>query len=600
MASFHFQPLFLPDCEAPREALQKVAKERGIDPSALEIKLHEVFYFIKSEKNPAFEELKESERAILDDEAFLLRPEVEIRQHFALTLEPKATRPYTLSLRLSKDARELFLKLHQGSKVAYNAAFAEELFEQIRAHKALLGVFFRQESKERERLIAFLKERRHEKILERDYEILLALGVGGKPCVEPTLMLHFQEEGAHEARFLPVQAGTKLATFLKPQSGSTGRDCLGRFIPAQEPQSRTQSPLKIDSTLSAIDEKDRIDYIAQRSGFLSFEAMKLSIQSRIELQSVDTKTTGSILGGLELETSVVVRGDHCLEEALGDASRIEASEVEIAGNIGRSSSILAHRVSVAGQTHQSSKIIAKEAKIEIHKGYLEASEARITRLEAGIVKAQKVYVQSAQGGKIYAKEIYIESLRSNLHAFASEKIEIERLLGEDNKFTLTPTANPLHEERIATILAELERLALELRQKIKAFNQEAKEIKNLRPMAEKVKAMIATNPTQTPPYLREQLQNYIALLKQTQAQKEEIETLQRERDSLARELEELSAPTLEGYIYAKEGWRGYNEVRFKLPLPAKELFFAPKESQPHHLLRLDSSHETIIAKKGFS
>ncbi len=596
-----FQPLFIADCEEPQKELEKIAQDRKITPALLEVKLQEVFYFLKSEGKPHFEELKESELGFLEDEEFLSRPDVEIRQRFAIIIEPQKERKYSFSLRLGEDFRELFLTLHKGSQITYNAVFLEELFERVRAQKAIMRVLFRQEAKERERIASLLKELQNLPFLDKDYEILLAQSAGGGRCVEATLILHFQEDPALQGRFPTIKGGMLLATFLKPQKGGAGRDCLGNYIPPKEPSASAQNPLRIDESIEERDEGDKINYYAKESGYLLFEEYRLSIAQKIEVEEVDLKTTGSLLGGLDAPTSVVVKENHYLKEALGDGAKIEAGEVEIAGNIGSGSEIKANRVTISGQTHQTSKIHAQSASIEAHKGWVEADEVKVMRLEAGIIRAQKVHIEHAHGGKVYAKEISIRFLHSNLQAFASEKIEIFEIMGEDNKFTLTPEANPKIQSRLATLLRSFEELSAALKTKIKKFNEEAKEIKALRPLATKIKAMIDLNRQEgvgTPAYLQEKLKSYINLLKYTQAHKEEIEKLQGERHALSEEILSLQAPTLASYIWSKNGWKGYNEVRFKLLLPPKDLFIAPKTSIHHGLLRLDEHQQSILNQKG--
>lgn len=600
VASITFQPLFIADCEEPQKELLRVAKERNLDPNILEIKFQEVFYFVKTEASPHFEEMRESELGFLDNDEFLLRADVEIRQRFALIIELKEERKYSFSLRFSKDLRELFFTFHKDSMTSYSTPFLEELYSRIQAQKAIIGAFFRDEIKERERIALLLRDISKLGKLDRDYSILLSQSIGGGRCVEPTLLLDFQKDPSLGGRFPVVREGMRLATFLKPRSGEAGRDCKGNYIVPKEPSLPPENPLKIGSGIRFSEDSDKCEYFAEESGYLIYENYNLSITQILELPEVELRGTGSLLGGLDAPTTVIITQNDPMREALGDGAKIEAQNVEIKGNIGSASEIQAKNLTILGQTHQNSKIFATQAMISIHKGSLEAKEANITRFEAGVVRAKIARIEHARGGKIYAREIYIENLYSNLQAFAAEKIEVSEFLGEDNKFTISPKSDPELEERIDTLLRELHELTLTLRVKIKEFNDEVKEVKSLKGAADKIKAMIEENKKEgvkTPDYLHEKLQNYIHLVRFIQAHKSEIDRLQKERERINSELVEIQAPTLKGYLWSKKGWNGYNEVRFRLVAPVKEVFLAPKASYHYGLIVLDKELE-ITSKRG--
>ncbi len=599
-----FEPHFIADCESPGKELAHIANARGVDPNLLEIRLKEVFYFLKTKESPNFEEIAQGDVGFLDNESFLLREDVEIRQRFALTIEAKKRRSFRFSLRLSEDFRELFFTLLKGSKIAYTAPFLEELFACVRGEKASLGVLFHHEDKEKERIAALLKSLRAQEELSEDCEILLTQGLGGKQrCVEASLILHFQKDPALSGKYPTVQKNTLLATFLKPQRGEAGRDCLGGYVPQKDPSNPPNNPLQIISGIETIENDEKIDYKAQEAGYVVYENNRLSVVQKIEVSNVGISTTGSLVSDLEMHTSVRVTENHSLKEALGDGAKIEANSVEIAGNIGSASEVRAHTAAIKGQTHQNSKVFADEIHIEVHKGYAEGDEVNITRLEVGIVRAKKVNIAHAYGGKIYAQEIYIDQLYSNLHAYASQKIEIAHLAGEDNKFTLTPLAYFKQTSRIEAILSDIKALEETLKNRANSFDKEIQEVRSLKSAASRIKQSIDSykiSGKEVPAHMNEELKNYIRILKQIQMRRDEIAKLQNDQKSLHQELAALQEPTLRAYIHARGGWKGYNEVRYKLLLPEKELFLAPKSGHHYGLLKLDEAQESIISQKGNS
>ncbi|MGP1580240.1 MAG: flagellar assembly protein A [Wolinella sp.] len=600
-----FEPHFIADCESPGKELAHIANARGVDPNLLEIRIKEVFYFLKTKESPNFEEVMQGDVGFLDNKSFLLREDVEIRQRFALTIEAKKRRSFRFSLRLSEDFRELFFTLLKGSKIAYTAPFLEELFACVRGEKASLGVLFHHEEQEKERLAELLKKLHTQEELSEDCEILLTQGLGeGRRCVEASLILHFQKDPALSGKYPSVQKDTLLATFLKPQKGEAGRDCFGGYVPQKDPTGSLDNPLQMISGIEAIENDEKIDYKAQEAGYVVYENSRLSVVQKIEVSNVGIGTTGSLVSDLEMHTSVRVTENHSLKEALGDGARIEADTVEIAGNIGSASEVRAHTATIKGQTHQNSKVFADEIYIEVHKGYAEGDEVNIARLEVGIVRAKKVKIAHAYGGKIYAQEIYIDQLYSNLHAYASQKIEIAHLAGEDNKFTLTPLASPKQTARIEAILSDIKALKETLKNRAGSFfSKEIQEVRSLKSAASGIKQSINSykiSGKEVPAHMNEELKNYIRILKQIQMRRDEIAKLQNNQKSLLQELAVLQEPTLHAYIHARGGWKGYNEVRYKLLLPEKELFLAPKSAQHYGLLKLDEAQESIISQKGNS
>ena len=118
------------------------------------------------------------------------------------------------------------------------------------------------------------------------------------------------------------------------------------------------------------------------------------------------KTTGSLIGEIESGTEINITEADSLKEALGQGMEIQASKVNIQGNVGANAQIHAKEVYIGGFTHQDSKIFATDAEIQTHKGYLKAQNIKIHTLEAGIIEGKRVEVEKMYGGKIYAKEIF--------------------------------------------------------------------------------------------------------------------------------------------------------------------------------------------------
>ncbi|MDD3344752.1 MAG: hypothetical protein PHR87_14405, partial [Sulfurospirillaceae bacterium] len=117
---------------------------------------------------------------------------------------------------------------------------------------------------------------------------------------------------------------------------------------------------------------------------------------------------------------------------------VQVSEIDISGNVGPNAKVQAKRATVDGQTHKSSQMIANDLTINVHKGSAVGDNIKITRLEHGTVEGKKVEIAQALGGNIRAKDIEIGMCASHVKATASRRIEIKKLQGSENVFTIDP------------------------------------------------------------------------------------------------------------------------------------------------------------------
>jgi hypothetical protein len=99
---------------------------------------------------------------------------------------------------------------------------------------------------------------------------------------------------------------------------------------------------------------------------------------------------------------------------------------------------LALKASIGGQTHKTAILRADNLQINVHKGKAYGKSIHITRLEHGDIDGDIVEISQAIGGNIRAKEISIELCGSYVEATASRLIEIKKLQGSENVFTIDP------------------------------------------------------------------------------------------------------------------------------------------------------------------
>ena len=140
-------------------------------------------------------------------------------------------------------------------------------------------------------------------------------------------------------------------------------------------------------------------YLSAIGGILKYDKDYLQIQDTFEVKEVSLKTTGSLIGGIDSGTTINITEADNLKESLGQGMKVEASKVNIAGNVGAHAEIKVKEVNIGGFTHQSSKIYAQNATIKIHKGYVYGEIIKIQNLETGIIEGKRVEVEQMYGEK---------------------------------------------------------------------------------------------------------------------------------------------------------------------------------------------------------
>ena len=180
------------------------------------------------------------------------------------------------------------------------------------------------------------------------------------------------------------------------------------------------------------------DLRAKQAGYITLEGSTYIIKSELDVDTIDFKSTGSISSGKDSEVTLSVKENDSQKDAIGENMEVEVSEIDIKGNIGPNAKVSARRATVEGQTHISSEIDADDLTINVHKGLAIGDNITITRLEQGIVEGKKVTIAQAAGGEISAKDIEIGICASYVKATASRLIEIQKLQGSENVFTIDP------------------------------------------------------------------------------------------------------------------------------------------------------------------
>ena len=405
-------------------------------------------------KETDWEEIPSEELYELDDESALLNKKFELKQVyeievFSKDIEKDKFHNFNIAVGANATKCKVYLSIKAGSEIEYFKGIEQELATLINNKKLragiLINIFDEMLSEIISKLSAKIKVNKKVKY-EKSETILIAQSIEPTLTIDDALILHYDEKEDlsehdkidHSQRgfIRAVEKNELLMEYIKPKKGISGRNTKGIFLEAKEPIEANVPEFNINETITTKDEENSIKYLAKENGYITFDDNIYSIKTDVDVDAISFKTTGSIDAGLDSDVSMNVKETDTTKDAVGTGMKVEVTEIDIEGNTGPNSVVHAIKASVGGQTHQSSEIRADNLDINIHKGKAFGKNIHISRLEHGIVDGDMVEVSQAIGGDIRAKEVHIEICGSYVKATASRLIDIKKLQGTENVFTI--------------------------------------------------------------------------------------------------------------------------------------------------------------------
>jgi len=599
--------------------LVATASNYGLKASALDFNLLEVQTFLSKDDNKDVEEeVNADELESLNDKALLVDEKTRIRQMYEIEVikADKENRFANLNISIGANPSmsRLFASIKPGSVLEYSNDLEIELRKfinkrRLRAHM-LVGFWDGKLAQEIEKFVAKVQV---EGTLKVEEKITFEVGCALEPIdtIDDKIIMHFEAaiddnelakvDHAKRGFIQGVVKDEVLIEYIKAKKGEPGRNCRGEFLAVREPIISNTPAFNVTEKIDIVENDESIQYKANTSGYITFENNTYDIKVEVEVSEISFKTTGSIEAGVDTDVSINVKESDAFKDAIGAGMEIEVNEINVDGNVGNNARIKARKVKIDGQTHQSSYIEADEVKVNIHKGKIKGKNVQISRLEQGIVEAEVVEVFQATGGKIIAKEVVIDTLSSHVHIVASSKIEIKHLKGSENSFTISPI---LYEEDKDTLSENEEEIILQKRK-----------IRELEGEIEKKQAILSENESAIVD-LKKRLAHY----KKSGAKMpgsfvvkfKEFQNLQKHLVSLQQELEQnenkldlflsktnaLQSNILDAKIINHEGYKGHNEIHFKLVEPSLQLYYVPTGgiNEKCFMLKYDEETDTYEIK----
>ncbi len=596
--------------------IASIAKEYDVKPESLDFNLLDVRTYTRFVQKGVEKEWEETDNDTLHDidRQTLLNPDFQIKQVYEIEVFTRLRGKdplddFKIAIGANATKCKVYMQIKEGSVLKYFSAIKEELKIYINKHKIRAGILIYIFDEMVDDVISKIAAKvQVEEIItyEKSETILIAQSIEPTQTVNGTLILHYEKHKKEEDEDERVDYSNRgyiqsvhkdelLIEYIKPRSGQPGRDCRGRYIEPKKPEEKNVLDFKIDEeTIYVVEDDISIKYYAKENGYIAFEDNTYMIKSEADVNQVSFKTTGSITVGTDSDVNLIVTESDAIKDAVGTGMEIEVTEIDVEGNVGSEARVKAIKASIGGQTHKTSVIEADEIDINVHKGLAKGKNVKITRLEHGTVEGQNVYIAQAIGGRVCGENVVIDICTSYLRVNASHKIEIKKMRGSENVFTIDPMQQRKTKESYKKNKEKIDELSKEIKKYEKAIENYTKMVKKNLPVFNDIKKRLLhykKNGIKLPePYVK-QYKVYQAQVDKLKSLKNELKRLEEKLHLLTNQTGSLQYSILDARVINRDRWIGYNEIRAKLIDPPMELVYKPRENEPHKVYGVVETEE---------
>ena len=593
-----FKPIIVDTTNIIKE-LKDIALANHIKASELDFKLLKVTTFFSDEKNDHCELDEEKMKLILDD-TFLLNPQLKFTQHYRVEIFHRLSNKNdthelpTINLSANKNLTKIVATISKNHDIKFSPNLEAAIIEDINIKKMkvgiLVGIRDHNMHKEVKKIVANLHVNG---IIEQDHTFVVCQGIDEIPSINDNLILHYKKKvdaKNHEGKVdyakrgyvLAVEENECILEYIKPQLGTPGRNCRGAFIPIKEPKIEHNTPINTTTNIVQKENDVSLKYIANRGGFVNIDKGVYDIQDQMEINEITFKSTGSIDAKINSNIKINIKEKDILKDAIGTGMSVETTELVVEGNVGSGAKIKANIVTIGGLTHQSAFIDSTKITIAVHRGEAHGEEIFIDRLEGGKVIGDKVHVKQMIGGEIIAREIKVDILMSNAKLTAAELIEIMELRGNNNKIFIDPSVTKEFNQHIEETNKKISRLEEELKAYPRQLSTKRDLIEKTKPMAEMVKDKILElkrSGVEPPVTLFAKIKDFQEKVSEYNMLLQSLKDKTTQVGELKQELYEVQRKVFSAKIINHTSWKGFNEVRFRLISPPKDITYNPKEKE---------------------
>ena len=603
--NLYLEPVVL-QTPTPQNEILNLVKNLKVDIKFIDFKILEIFTECKfvNETEPRI--LNQGELYRFNDDNVFVNELENIKQSFRVEFFDIRKRPQKplpeISISINKKLTKIIATLKKDANIKYFDGFKDSLIEYVYKKLLKVGILIgvRNDSMKEEidKISSILRVKES---LEQDFTFVIAEGVDAVKSVDDEIILHYKNKNSNIDEYgkvdyskrgyvLDVVKNELIAEYVKPLDGKNGRDVRGNLLKVSPAKTTVAKMLEIRENIEEKYDDRSIKYYAKKAGYVSQDKDgRLDIKDELDVSEISFKTTGCIDTKLDSNITLNITEKDITKDAVGAGMSVEANQLNIEGNIAENAIVKANKVTIGGQTHSKAKIEAKDAKIAVHIGYFEGDYVEIDRLEGGKVKAKNAIIKKVVGGEITAQNLQIETLGSNSTIKVAHTAEIKDVKGTNNKITVDfSLAGDTHEsvEVYLTKLNELqtaaEKMPKELESKRNAIDENRAAAYTIKQKIDDFRANKITPPVTFIKKLREYQQligEYNDLLSEYRDKRNKITDL-KER------INDLQDGAFEAKIINRGKWREFNEIKFKLVDPPREIVYNAKENEIAQVISL--------------
>ncbi len=498
MSLEHFAPIKVERCKDIQKELKKAAAENKLQTEDLWFEILKTSIFIKNSAKDDFSEAFGGELQQLEEEEYYEKKELTLYQTHDIKIKSNAYKRF-FEVKVDEDLSKIEIILDECFIVLDTEEHYQEMFAYIKECLAFEGVVFRHLSQMYENLKTELRKYQKE---AQNKRFILYASPTFIPNVEEqshflleeeylpthTIFLSDQEESLVKENDYIAKENQKVACVNYPKQGRDGRNLKGLYI---ELPKVANSPTPIGHDKNAFEEKEENNALVYYSKALQGVKMEkgrlVSKQNFIFKNGIKSIETPNLLGGVESGLVLEIQAKDELSDAIDSNLILEASAINIKGNVGKNVILVAKEITIEGQIHPESYVYANKACITNHKGVCYAKKFECKYLERAKVYANSVKVEASAGSVVYAKEIALEKLKSDNKLYFSKQCLIDEVDGNGNRFIFYAFGGRENQEELKIAKQKLNALGLKSKKIIAQHQSLNHLVKNHQAIMEKLK-----------------------------------------------------------------------------------------------------------------
>ncbi|WP_231218422.1 FapA family protein [Helicobacter pylori] len=498
MSLEHFAPIKVERCKDIQKELKKAAAENKLQTEDLWFEILKTSIFIKNSVKDDFSEAFGGELQQLEEDEYYEKKELTLYQTHDIKIKSNAYKRF-FEVEVDEHLSKIEIVLDECFIVLDTEEHYQEMFGYIKERLAFQGVVFRHLSQMYENLKTELRKYKKE---AQNKRFILYASLTFIPNTEeqshflleeeylPThiIPLSDQEESFVKENDYIAKENQKVACVNYPKQGRDGRNLKGLYI---ELPKVANSPTPIGHDKNAFEEREENNALVYYSKALQGVKMEkgrlVSKQNFIFKNGIKSIETPNLLGGVESGLVLEIQAKDELSDAIDSNLILEASAINIKGNVGKNVILVAKEITIEGQIHPESYVYANKARITNHKGVCYAKEFECKYLERAKVYANSVKVEASAGSVVYAKEIALEKLKSDNKLYFSKQCLIDEVDGNGNRFIFYAFGGRENQEELKAAKQKLNALGLKSKKIIAQHQSLNHLVKNNQATMEKLK-----------------------------------------------------------------------------------------------------------------